>query len=543
MRILGVYIGGHDTNISIYNSEKETFEYLKLERIMAHKHAKVELPNMPFEFKEKIDIIVYSDGERNMLGKCKNEHELYKKLPDNMYYNNVKNELKKAFNCSASEFYYVDHHFAHVLSCWPIIETKKQDYGVVIDGRGDQQDRISIFKNPHDIIDSKFLKEGILTKPENILYKSQNFDAPSILRNIGRLMDLEGDALDIPGKIMGAHAYGNLNQEFIDHFLQEIHPSDEYFKFSSEAIMDEFTDSLKLDKFCSKPYNLDNKEFVDLLASSHHIVGEIIKQIFQKHCPKDSTITYSGGVAQNTVWNEILYNNFNNLYIPPHCYDGGLSLGLIEFARILLDFPLPNPPKNMTFPYIQHDAIDKHPDDKTLDKVVDLLAEGKIVAWFQGRGEAGPRALGNRSILMHPGIKNGKDIINSRVKNREYWRPFAPSVLEEYAHEWFEIDKPSPYMLRAVKAKKEKSDKIKSVVHDDYTSRIQTVNIQQNPLFHLLLTKFYEKTGIPLLLNTSLNAGGSPIMAHVQQVEKFFKDPKVDIDAACVGDKLFEDKK
>ena len=139
---------------------------------------------------------------------------------------------------------------------------------------------------------------------------------------------------------------------------------------------------------------------------------------------------------------------------------------------------------------------------------------------------------------MHPGIKDGKNIINAKVKHREYWRPFAPSVLEEYANEWFEIDKPSPYMLRAVKAKKEKSDKIKSVVHKDYTSRIQTVNQNQNSLYYKLIQKFYKKTGIPLLLNTSLNAGGSPIFAHTQQVERFFNDNNVDIDAICVGNNL-----
>ena len=231
----------------------------------------------------------------------------------------------------------------------------------------------------------------------------------------------------------------------------------------------------------------------------------------------------------------MLYNNFNNLYLSPHCYDGGMSLGCLEFARILFDLP------KLTiynFPYIQAVKGLEFPEESTIDKIVDLLVEGKIIGWMQGSGEVGPRALGNRSILMHPGIKNGKNIINAKVKHREYWTPFAPSVLEEHASEWFEIKEPSPYMLRAVKAKKSKSKEIKSVVHEDLTSRIQTVNKDQNPLYYKLINKFYTKTGIPLLLNTSLNAGGSPIFAHMQQVEQFFNDSNVNIDAICVGNKL-----
>tara|TARA_R110001592_G_scaffold178249_1_gene418935 strand:+ start:1844 stop:3466 length:1623 start_codon:yes stop_codon:yes gene_type:complete len=537
MNILGIYIGGHDSNISISIDGK--VQYFKFERILGKKHAQVQLNEackwVCNNYNFKPDIIVYSDGERNSLGKCFTEKELYKKLPDSIFYTSIKNQLKECCNTDTDEIYILDHHFTHTLSNWPVVDTEKQDFGIVVDGRGDQEDRFTIFKNPYDIIQKELLDEGVYTKPENILFKSTSFNAPAMLRNIGKLMGLKGNPLDIPGKIMGAYAYGTPDIEFVNHFLDQLKDPFNYFNFNPKTDPKDFINSMKLDQYCSPPYDLTNSNFVNYLSSAHYLLGEIILKIIQKHCSKDSILTYTGGVTQNTVWNEVLYNNFNNLHLSPHCYDGGMSLGCLEFARIL--FNLPKLTIN-NFPYIQSDIVKETPDEQTIDKVVDLLVEGKIIGWMQGGGEVGPRALGNRSILMHPGIKNGKNIINAKVKHREYWRPFAPSVLEEHTNEWFEIDEPSPYMLRAVKAKKSKLEEIKSVVHEDHTSRIQTVNKKQNPLYYKLISKFYKKTGIPLLLNTSLNAGGSPIFAHVQQVEQFFNDPKVDIDAICVGNKL-----
>ena len=148
----------------------------------------------------------------------------------------------------------------------------------------------------------------------------------------------------------------------------------------------------------------------------------------------------------------------------------------------------------MTFPYWQDDIETEIPNNDTLNRVAELLSEGKIVGWFQGRGEVGPRALGNRSILMHPGLPNGKDILNRRVKHREYWRPFAPSLLEEHLTEWFDADIGNKFMLRAVKAKKNKYKQIQSVVHNDGTARIQTVSKNDNPLYYSLIKRFYEKS-------------------------------------------------
>ena len=437
MNILGIYLGGHDSNIAMSKDGK--VEYLKFERINGLKHCGP--PNMQLDLmikwvvsnNFKPDIIVYSDGERNGLGKCDSEKELYRNLPNTMYHSIIRNEIKNLCGIDHDLIYCIDHHYAHVLSCWPVIDTEKQEFGVVIDGSGDHKDRFSIFKNPYDIIQKDFIKSGILTKPENIIFKSSVFNAPAVLRNLGKLMGIKGNPLDIPGKIMGAYAYGTPDNKVIDFILENFKNPFKWFNFDPTRVhqkTNHFNDVFNLEKYSTlKPYNLENSTFTSILSAFHYALGKLIVQILQEQCSKDSIITYTGGVAQNTVWNEELYNNFNNLYIPPHVYDGGLSLGCLEFARILHKLPKLSID---SFPYIQSDltnihlspeipkeiindsTVDTVPADKMIKLAAQLLSEGKIIGWMQGKGEIGPRALGNRSILMHPGAENGKNIINSR---------------------------------------------------------------------------------------------------------------------------------
>jgi carbamoyltransferase len=244
----------------------------------------------------------------------------------------------------------------------------------------------------------------------------------------------------------------------------------------------------------------------------------------------------SGGCAQNTLCNEQLSQVYRSLHIPPHCYDGGISLGCLEFLRLYYG---QKPFSNQGFPYWQTDEHPGEVSDGVIHQVARLLAEGKIVGWFQGHGEIGPRALGHRSILIDPRLQNAKDVLNQRVKHREHWRPYAPSVLARYAETWFDLDRPSPYMLRAVRGREGYRDQIPAVIHEDGTSRVQTVEDatagEQSP-FSRLLGSFHEQTGIPLLLNTSLNAGGSPIFSTPQQCLELFQ--ATDLDAMCIGDTL-----
>ena len=157
------------------------------------------------------------------------------------------------------------------------------------------------------------------------------------------------------------------------------------------------------------------------------------------------------------------------------------------------------------------------------------IAEGKIVGWFQGRSECGPRSLGNRSILAEPRNPDMKDYLNKKVKFREEFRPFAPSVLWEHQKEYFDLDIPSPYMLMVADILHDKQSIIPAVTHVDGTGRLQTVMKDINPLFHRLIEKFYKITGVPVVLNTSFNVKGEPIVETPQDAIKCFLGTGIDV--------------
>lgn len=161
-------------------------------------------------------------------------------------------------------------------------------------------------------------------------------------------------------------------------------------------------------------------------------------------------------------------------------------------------------------------------------QAADSISKGKIIAWFQGRSECGPRALGNRSILADARNKDMKDVVNKRIKFREAFRPFAPSVLYEFQQEYFELDIPSPYMLMIADVLEDKRDKIPSVVHVDGTGRLQSVIKEMNPVYHKLIETFYQMTGIPVILNTSFNINKEPIVESPEDALNCFLSTDLD---------------
>jgi carbamoyltransferase len=166
----------------------------------------------------------------------------------------------------------------------------------------------------------------------------------------------------------------------------------------------------------------------------------------------------------------------------------------------------------------------------------DMIADGKIVAWFQGRMEFGPRALGNRSLLADPRRPEMRNILNQKVKHREDFRPFAPSVMAEHADEWFEVGAHSPshaFMLFAPDVKPEQRDRIPAVVHKDGTARVQLVSRKSNPRFHELLSAFFAKTGVPLVVNTSFNDSEPIVCTPTDAIVTFRKSG---IDALFMDD-------
>ena len=227
---------------------------------------------------------------------------------------------------------------------------------------------------------------------------------------------------------------------------------------------------------------------------------------------KSKNLVITGGCALNCVANYKLLKSLPddiNLFIDPVPTDSGTGIGGV-CCRV--------DPKNIDIGIylggqLQYEyelrGNDELDFDASLEDVEKLLTEGNIVAIAQGRSEIGPRALGNRSILFDPRVKDGKDIVN-RVKKREYFRPFAGTVLLEHARDWFDMDRleESPYMTYAIDVLPEKKDMIPSIVHVDGTCRIQTVTREQNKHYYDLISEFYKQTDVPILFNTSFNLAG-----------------------------------
>jgi carbamoyltransferase len=226
-------------------------------------------------------------------------------------------------------------------------------------------------------------------------------------------------------------------------------------------------------------------------------LADFMTDVRKNLLPDYENLVFMGGCALNASANTFLWKIFDDIWIMPNPGDAGSSLGsaLALYGKHV----------EWTGPYLGHDLGGEYP----VDRIFDEIMKNKIAAVATGRAEFGPRALGNRSILADPRDPDIKNKVNL-IKQRELFRPFAPVVMEEYASEWFEMAYTSPYMQYTPKCLK--PDLIPSVVHVDGTSRVQTVNEQQHPGLYRLLKRFYEATGVPILLNTSLNIKGQPLL-------------------------------
>lgn len=234
-------------------------------------------------------------------------------------------------------------------------------------------------------------------------------------------------------------------------------------------------------------------------------------------------LCFAGGVALNCVANDKILANtpFEEIFIQPAASDCGVPFGLALWGWEQKVAP---PRIAWTHAYMGKtyeaagirellDETNIAYDDASVDTVAELIANEKIVGWFVGGSEIGPRALGHRSILADPRFAKTKDLINAKVKHREMYRPFAPSVLDEYANEYFQLSDPqSKYMLLAPHVRPERMADIPAVVHVDETARVQTVDKETSPQYYALIDAFRKKTGVPIVLNTSFNDNGEPIV-------------------------------
>lgn len=298
-----------------------------------------------------------------------------------------------------------------------------------------------------------------------------------------------------------------------------------------------------------KPKDIITQHHKDIAAALQDRLEDIVLAQLQaaKQEFKINNLCLAGGVALNCSLNGKIEQAriFKEIFVQPASGDSGTSIGAAYLAFAELGGRLKQE-KSHNF-YLGSEfsgeeivgafegaGVDyQHADD--IAKVIAVkLAEGKIVAWFQGRAEFGPRALGNRSILTRPYPAEMRDYLNQRVKFREEFRPFAPAVLAEHCGEYFSIEQQSPHMLIACKAKPERRSSIDATVHVDGTCRVQTVSCENNSRFRSLLEEFYKITGVPVLLNTSFNVKGQPIVNTPSQAVECFSSTNIDV--LVVGD-------
>lgn len=326
-----------------------------------------------------------------------------------------------------------------------------------------------------------------------------------------------GDAMEA-GKVMGLAPYGS--PEIPPDAFFEIKKGNFHFR---NQLPDRFTHRDRWPLHKDEYKNLAASVQVALEEALIHLTGRLRKlQSSQNLC-------YAGGVALNSVANEQIMrrSGFQNLHIIPAAEDSGAAIGAAYYA--LWQLIGENCCTRMS-----HDACGQPYSTAAIADAVrsatgvgwlrtsnpvpdaaDLLCDGKIIGWFDGRSEIGPRALGQRSILCDPRRASGKDLLNRKVKKREAFRPFAPAILREEAANWFALDggnPDSPFMLRVCKFRSEKKDLVPAVVHVDGTGRLQTLTREINGQFYELVKEFYQRTGVPILLNTSFNVAGQPIV-------------------------------
>ncbi len=276
----------------------------------------------------------------------------------------------------------------------------------------------------------------------------------------------------------------------------------------------------------------------------------MLRQLHAK-APSDN-LAMAGGCALNSVANGKLFDEtpFRTTWIQPAAGDEGLAVGAAlhtyhsllkkprecvmqnaflgpEFSAARIESALKN--AGLRYRVLERDPL--------LDAVAESIGAGNVVGWFQGRMEWGPRALGNRSILAHPGLPNMKDVLNARIKHREWFRPFAPSILSDRQNEYFERPHPSPFMLHVYKIRPEKRAQLCAVNHVDNTGRLQSVSRDENPLYYDLIQTFERKTGIPVVLNTSFNENEPVVCAPEEAIDCF---RRTRMDALAIGPCLVE---
>ncbi|WP_298110365.1 carbamoyltransferase C-terminal domain-containing protein [Bradyrhizobium sp.] len=354
-------------------------------------------------------------------------------------------------------------------------------------------------------------------------------------------------------KTMGLAAYGN-PAVYRETFHSILRAEKENYGIAQDVLGSHPNQAATMEKMFGPPRQPDSEflpRHADIAASLQEATDAAVMALVRriKRMVPVENLCIAGGVGLNCVANEVVQKSgeFANLFIPSAPHDAGTAIGAAFMAHV--DTQKKPPQRGYSTPYlgpsfkrreileaVKAAGLKARQSKSPARDAAKMIADGKIVAWFQGRMEFGPRALGNRSLLADPRRPEMRDILNQKVKHREDFRPFAPSVLSEHADEWFDVGPRSAsheFMLFTPRVKSDKLNRIPAVVHKDGTARVQLVSRKLNPRYHELISCFHELTGVPIVVNTSFNDSEPIVCTPTDAIVTFRKSG---IDALIMDD-------
>ena len=475
---------------------------------------------------------------------------IWDRLGNSKKVSSVKQELANLFHLPIAsikaEVHNIEHHRSHIASSF-FASPFKESAILSIDGFGDFTSTMTAVGSGNKF---KVLKEVNYPHSLGVFYTAVTqflgfpnygdeykvmglapYGKPKYLKELEQILKLSDDG------------FFKLNKKYFKHFKEGVAMDWEGGSPTIESLFTKDWEDL-FGKSREKEAKLEQWH-IDLATSAQKFTEKVIFHLLN-HLHKETgseNICVTGGVAQNSVANGRILENtpFKNIYIPSAGHDAGTSIGsaLFLYNQLLGNSRMPEITSAYFGSKFNHEEIikvlDKEgvtytivSDDDLFERVSDKLVDGGVVGWFQGRAEFGPRALGNRSILVDPRRKDAKDLLNEKIKRRESFRPFAPSILKEAVGEYFIQHDAVPFMEKVFDIKKEKYEQIPAVTHVDGTGRLQSVDKNVSPRYHKLISKFAEKTGVPILLNTSFNEN-EPIVNKPEEALACFLRTKMDM--------------
>tara|TARA_B100001540_G_C15801605_1_gene640142 strand:- start:52 stop:1776 length:1725 start_codon:yes stop_codon:yes gene_type:complete len=462
----------------------------------------------------------------------------------------IKSELANLFNVKESdisaEVHNIEHHRSHIASAFFASRFKKSAI-LSIDGFGDFTSTMTSIgtDNKIKVLDSVNYPHslGIFYTTATQFLGFQNYGDE--YKVMGLAPYGEAKYLKELSEIVKKtdNGFFKLNKKYFRHFQEGVAMDWESGEPKIELLFTEEWENLFF-KARMKGDDLDQFH-IDLATSVQRFTEDMIFHILTKLHQKTGleNICITGGVAQNSVVNGKILSNtpFKNIYVPSAGNDAGTSIGsALYLYNHILDKERLSEIKTAYFgrrsseveiiSCLQKKGVEfeRLNDNELFERVSEKLINGGVIGWFQGRSEFGPRALGHRSILVDPRRKDVKDLLNEKIKRREGFRPFAPSILEEYVNEYFVQNDEVLFMEKVYDIKKEKHSTIPAVTHVDGTGRLQSVNRNISPRFYRLISSFQRKSGVPMILNTSFNEN-EPIVNKPEEALDCFLRTKMDM--------------